>query len=126
MSHRGHQPFLAIVALTAASLLFLNCRPRPTAEDSRRFAQLRQRYGIKYRFELAEDTYLEARNTVDAVVDKNEAIEMYKCFWFTADVERRDSNYVYLNLYNRDGDFQYQIFWDRNHRRFVTSNRDHY
>lgn len=117
--------FAAIVTL-AAALSVWSCRPDPTAEDSRRLEQLQQRYGDRYRFELEEDTYIEATNKVDATVSTNEAISIYKDFWFNGNIERRDSHYVYLNLYNKDGDFQFQIFWDRNSGRFITSNRGHY
>ena len=117
--------FVAI-AMTAAALMTLSCSPNPTPEDSRRLALLQQHYGNRYRFELAEDTYIEATNKVDVSVKKDEAIAMYRDFWFTGNAERRDSHYVYLNLYNKDGNFQFQIFWDRNSGSFVTSNRDHY
>ena len=126
MSRRYLRAIAMMIVLPVALVLTVSCRPRPTAEDSRRFAQVKQRYGNRYRFEFAEDTYLEATNTVDAAVNKNEAIAIYKDFWFTGETERRDSNYVYLNLYNRQGEFQYQVFWDRNSGRFVMSNRDHY
>lgn len=114
------------IVIMAAALITWSCSPNPTPEDSRRLEQLQQRYGNRYQFELAEDTYIEATNKVDATVDKSEAISIYRDFWFTGNTERRDSHYVYLNLYNKDGDFQYQIFWDRNSGRFATSNRDHY
>jgi hypothetical protein len=117
---------IGAMVMMAAALIVWSCSPNPTPEDSRRLERLQQRYGDRYRFELAEDTYIEATNKVDAIVDKSEAISIYREFWFTGNIERRDSNYVYLNLYNKDGDFQYQIFWDRNNGRFVTSNRDHY
>jgi hypothetical protein len=125
MSRRTRLPLIAIM-IVAATLNTSSCSPNPTPEDARRLAQLRQRYADRYRFDLAEDTYIEATNNIDATVDKNEAISIYRDFWFTGNAERRDSNYVYLNLYNKDGDFQYQIFWDRQSARFVTSNRDHY
>lgn len=115
-----------VVMVVAAALIVWSCSPNPTPEDSRRLEQLKERYGNRYQFELAEDTYIEATNTADASVEKAEAIAIYRDFFFRGDVERNDSNYVYLNLYNKEGDFQYQIFWDRNNSRFVTSNRDHY
>jgi len=121
MSHRQ-----AAIVMVAAALISSSCSPNPTPEDSRRLDQLRARYGDRYRFELAEDTYIEATNKVDVTVNKNEAIAIYRDFWFTGNTERRDTHYVYLNLYNKDGDFQFQIFGDRNSARFVTSNRDHY
>ena len=117
---------LAAIVMAAAALICSSCSPNPTPEDSRRLEQLRARYGDRYRFELAEDTYIEATNQVDATVDKNEAIAIYREFWFNGNTERQDTRYVYLNLYNKDGDFQFQIFWDRNSGRFATSNRDHY
>ena len=116
---------VAIVVM-AAALLAWSCGSDPTREDARRLEQLQHRYGNRYQFELAEDTYVEATNKVDATVDKSEALSIYRDFWFTGNTERRDSHYVYLNLYNKDGEFQYQVFWDRNNGRFVTSNRDHY
>ena len=116
---------IAIVVATVA-LISSSCKPMPTVEDVRRLRQLQQQYGNRYRFDLAEDTYIEATNKVDAAVNKAEAIAIYKVFWFTGDTERRDSNYVYLNLYDKEGHFQFQIFWDRNNHRFVTSNQDHY
>ena len=123
---RGYFLTLSAILMTAAALMTWSCSPNPTPEDSRRLEQLQQRYGNRYRFELAEDTYIEATNQAEATVKKDEAISIYKDFWFTGNTERRDSHYVYLNLYNKDGDFQFQIFWDRNSGRFVTSNRDHY
>jgi hypothetical protein len=116
----------AAIVVVAAALISWSCSPNPTPEDSRRLEQLRARYGDRYRFELAEDTYIEATNRVDATVNKNEAIAIYRDFWFTGNVERLDTHYVYLNLYNKDGDFQFQIFWDGNNGRFAMGNRDHY
>ena len=79
---------LIAIVLATAALSSSSCSPKPTAEDARRLGQLKQQYGNRYRFDLAEDTYVEATNKVDATVSKAEAIAIYKAFWFTGDAER--------------------------------------
>jgi hypothetical protein len=126
MMSRRYRPTWFAILVAALVLNTWSCSPNPTPEDSRRLQQLQRDFGLRYQFELAEDTYIEATNRLDTTVDSDEAIAIYRKFWFTANILRSDSNYVYLNLYNKDGDFQYQISWDRNIGRFATSNSDHY
>jgi hypothetical protein len=64
---------------------------------------------------------------VDKEPSKDEAKVIYKTFWFT-DGQKRANNteYVYLNVYNKEGAFQFQVYWDSKMNDFGFSQKAYY
>lgn len=103
------------------------CGLGPTEEDRSRLQQVENRYGDRYRFRLAsDDVYLEAYRTGKGEPTEQEARAIYRDFWFEDGEPRSDSRYVYLNLYDDEGDFLFQLYWDPERQELVRSSTSHY
>ena len=113
------------ILLAACSWTLTSCKSSSTDEDRQRLEAVRSAYGNRYEFEFEQGLYLSAKNMTDTQPKKEEAIEIYRVFWFEG-ANRRKTTYVYLNIYNRDGVFQFQISWDPAKNDFGFSQRAYY
>lgn len=103
------------------------CGLGPTEEDRSRLQQVESRYGDRYRFRLAsDDLYLEAYRTAEGEPTEQEARAIFRDFWLMDGQPRSDSHYVYLNLYDDEGDFLFQLSWDPERQELVRSSTSHY
>src|SRR5437867_2569512 len=102
--------------LAALTLLLASGCKSPTPEDEARLRMLETRFGSDFTFEFETfDIYLKARSRSQNVIPQATAEAIYREFWFTESGHvRKDTSYVYLNIYNREGVFQYQLWWDQN------------
>jgi hypothetical protein len=115
-----------IVVLTVMGLVALSsCRTPTTEEDRTKLQELRSAYANRYEFELEEGLYLRARGVLDKQPDKDEAIQIYRSFWFEGQ-KLRSTNYVYLNVFDKEGAFQFQVSWDAKKNDFGFSQRPYY
>lgn len=118
-------PLVAIFALTGVGVMVSTSCGTATAEDRKKLQELRSVYGDRYEFELEEGLYVRAKRVLDKQPNKDEAIQIYKSFWFDGE-KPRTTTYVYLNLFNERGDFQLQVYWDSKKNDFGFSQRPYY
>lgn len=105
----------------------LTCGQGPTAEDRARLEKLEETYGDRYRFRFtSDDVYLEARQTTSGVPREEEVSAIYRDFWLSGSRPRQDSRYLYLNIYDRNGDFLFQLYWSPQRQEPVRSLTSHY
>lgn len=110
-------------------LLFASCgvNKKPTPEDQRRKELLLSTFGDRYRFKFEADLYLIAENLLEPQPSRDDAEKIYKLFWFTENNQiRSDTNYVYLNVYNNKGVFQFQVYWSPQREGLEYSRTEHY
>jgi hypothetical protein len=117
-----------IVCLGLCALASNSCGSPSTPEDRIKLQELKTAYGDRYKFEFETGgLYLNAWSLVDKEPSKDEAKTIYKMFWFK-DGQKRTSNseYVYLNVFNNDGDFRFQVYWDAKKNEFGFSQTPFY
>jgi hypothetical protein len=117
-----------IVSLLLCGLALSSCRSPSTEEDQLKLQELRTAYLNRYRFEFETGgLYLNAWSLVDKEPSKDEAKAIYKTFWFKDGQKRTDNTgYVYLNVFNNEGAFQFQVFWDPKENDFGFSQKPYY
>lgn len=115
---------------TAFALLLVfplaSCHSMATEEDKARLTALNRDFGTRFEFELASDLYVTARYRLEGSPTQGEAEEIFKAFWFSGNNPRDGSAFVYLNCYDRHGDFQFQLSYDPKTQRITRSSTEHY
>jgi hypothetical protein len=106
--------------LLSPVLLFACMNPTPEAKIA--LEEIEVKYGDQYKFELDGYGYLLV--TAKDAVEDGEIVEIYKDFAFDENGNNRETAIPWLNVYNRDGDFLYQIAFDPESSRFVRSNQE--
>lgn len=123
---RAIKIFLLVVFLLSLSFACY----KATDEDGAKLKELEVKFGDRYKFSLTSDgTYVYAKLRKDALLQKNDDEEMYKLFVFKnfEKEERRNTPYVYLNLYDAKGNFLHQIYYDPKTHKFGREyKREHY
>lgn len=103
------------------------CCPTPQPEDVKRMRMLREKFP-EYAFDFDCEFYISARarsKAIEAQTTQEKLEEMYRCFFMDDSGEKR-VGFVYLNYYDSSGEFQYQLFYDRNEKVFYKSLQDFY
>ena len=120
--------FLPRLALLMLTMIITACTNYATPEDNRRLKELENRYGNRFNFVLENETYINVGCKKGVRSDERELINIYKTFFWDdyLDDTRKDSSYVYMNLYDSSGTFEYQLFYEINKRQFMKSRADHY
>lgn len=92
--------------------------------DAEMLQDVRSKFAERY--ELSPDGIYLAATARDGVVPTvEEAAEIYRSFWLPRGAPRRDSDLVYLNVYNDSGSFAFQLYWDDSTGP-VVSHAEHY
>jgi hypothetical protein len=117
-----------IICLVLFTLALNSCGTPSTQEDRIKLQELRTAYVNRYEFEFETGgLYLNARSLVDDKPSKDEAKAIYKAFWFEEGQKRtNNTEYVYLNVLNKEGNFQFQVYWDSKKNDFGFSERAYY
>lgn len=117
-----------MVCLVLCTLVSISCGSPATPEDRIKLQELKTAYGDRYKFEFETGgLYLNAWSLVDKEPSKDEAKTIYRTFWFKDGQKRtNDSDYVYLNVFNKEGDFQFQVYWDAKKNDFGFSQTPYY
>lgn len=117
-----------LVCLVLCALTSNSCGSPSTQEDRTKLQELKATYGDRYRFEFQTGgLYLNTWSLVDKEPSKDEAKTIYKTFWFKDGQKRtNDIEYVYLNIFNKEGDFQFQVYWDPKKNDFGFSDKPYY
>jgi hypothetical protein len=97
-------------------------------EDSRRLQALRSQYGNVYTFQFEDPLYLRVTSDKAGRPDLEELKRVFEMFWLDdSGRPRNDSNFVYLNAYDRNATWQVQLCWDPASGRIVAQKlREHY
>jgi len=109
--------------------LYAGCFSTPSETDNERFNLLKNRYGDIFQFKLVLDQYLHVKLKKDIQVTENDLIEIYKLFFFESEennIRRDTTTFVYLNFYNFKGKFQYQLFYDKQSKKYVKGKTEAY
>jgi hypothetical protein len=107
-------------------LLFLRCGPGATPEDLERLERIKGRYGDEYDISLRQSTYVEAEYKDRGCPEREEARAIHRAFWMSGDRSRGNSNYIYLNLFDRNGKFCYQLYWNPDSQGIDESSQPYY
>lgn len=118
----------ATVYVVLCLMLLNSCAPPSTERDRTELQELRAAYMNRYKFEFEKGgLYLNAWSLVDQEPSEDEAVTIYKAFWFEqAQKPREDTKYVYLNVFNREGNFRFQVSWDPQKNNFGFSSKAYY
>jgi len=103
-----------------AILLFACTSPAPEAKIA--LEEIEAKYGDQYKFKLDGYGYLLV--TAKDTIDDGEIVEIYKDFVFDENGNNRGTATPWLNVYNRDGEFLYQLAFDPQSSRFVRGNQE--
>jgi len=124
---------LQIVLVLLAGLLLLRflvvleCNSNITDEDKNKLEALTARYPNLH-FEFDCDTYLSVQS-IDKADFPDDAVfqDIYNFFFLDPSLEhKRDTWFTYLNIYNKDGRFQYQLFRVADKQYVKEHRRSHY
>jgi hypothetical protein len=98
---------------------------RPTNSDKEALQVLTGKFGERYDFKFDGEFWLIARAQKDVVIRKGEDEEMYKVFFFENKglMKERNTSYVYLDLYDSDGKFVCQLYFDPQTKAFRRNNK---
>lgn len=121
-TRRATVPLLAMLISTAG------CgADAPSAEADRAALEtVQSTVGQRMELEMEDELYVNARLLPGPPPSVAEMERVYQDFFFLPDGTRRDSDYVYLNVYDADHRFQYQLVYDPRQERIVRGGTEHY
>lgn len=128
LTYRCLRPFILAVLVHAALVLTAGCvldRPPPEA-DQLALARVQRKVESRLVLGLEHELYVTARIRPGASVTQADMEQVYRDFFFLPDGSRRDTDYVYLNVYDADGRFQYQLAYVPRTGRMVRNASEHY
>ena len=98
------------------------------AEDQRRLDALASRFAGRYELRFEAPVYLRATSVSHSGPAVDDLRDIFEAFWLDPNgVPRKDSNYVYLNAYDKSGEWKLQLYWDPKEKRIIESrDREHY
>jgi hypothetical protein len=122
--HRTLRPLVVGLLLLAA----VACSDPPREDDLRRLDQLKAQFGNRYEFKLEPPHYLRVRSLTNQPPVRDDLRAVYKVFWLDPmEQPRTNTDYVYLNAYDKAGEWIVQLAWDPASKRVVEERRrEHY
>ncbi len=122
MSQQRTHWFLLLILL---ALVIAGC-VNTSQEDRRRLAALEEKFGAGYAFNFSPSgIYLNAVSKSPTLPTEQEAKEIFRSFWLD-NGRPRDSEYIYLNIYDSSNNFLFQIHWDPRSQDLVVGRVEHY
>lgn len=127
-SCRRKQGLLSSIALWFALALPAACtfESRRTPEDDRALEEVRRQFGERVEVDLEAGLYVRARMQPGVTLSAPATDSVYRAFFFTPGGERRDTRYVYLNVYQPDGRFLVQLYYDPKRNSISRGRTEHY
>jgi len=116
-----------VIAAFFIVLLFLGCGSL-SPEDKAALENLKNSFGSNYEFDLEGDFYLNVGVKKGFQFSEKDIENIYKSFFFKDfdRLERRNTSYVYLNLFGSNGVFLYQLAFDFKLKAFSKSHTPYY
>jgi hypothetical protein len=119
--------FLLLGVFVIVIFSILSLIPNPTEQDKIKMNELKDFFGSKYAFSFGSDIYLKAQAKSQNSPTHDDAIKIYNLFWFNKENKiRKNTNYVYLNIYSQNGDFVFQVYWDPKKLNYGFSHKEYY
>lgn len=115
-----------IIFASTALLGVWGCEPSRSKGDIELLRALEEKYGTTISFQLSDSTYLEASSKTETSIDDKTAKNILTDFSGTHGGSGSTGTFVYLNLYNRSGTFERQLYWDEQTNSYIWSLQDHY
>jgi len=117
---KGRFPWLCVLLIVLAA-----CQSA-SREDTERLSSLQSTYGDRYVFSLKGEFHLLAQQRTTEPVPEAEIENIYRAFFSKnpAEMIRRETSFVYLNVYDREGRFLYQLAYSPSRHGFVRSSRE--
>ena len=114
-------------SLGAALLVFVltGCDAPGSARDRELVDEITRAHGGRIELTLEENLYLRARSR-SGTVSEPEMQQVYQAFFFEPGGGRRTTGYVYLNVYDAEDRFLFQLFHDPNRGRLIRSSAERY
>ena len=97
-----------------------------TPEDRQRLDRIAQDHRDQFEFTLEHDLYVRAKLRPGTRVSVPELEQVYREYFFQPDGTRRETLYVYLNVYDPRGQFLVQLYHDPRTQRIIRGNAEHY
>ena len=94
--------------------------------DAEALDRVAEQFGHKFHFRLERELYLRVRMRSGTIASHEELEEVYRAFFFHPDGGRRESRFVYLNVYDRRGRFVRQLAYDPRSRRMIHGQTEYY
>ena len=73
---------------------------------------LEQQFGQAMRFSLSGELYLNGTLRSERLPSQEELSVVYRTFFFEIDGKRRETSFVYFNVYRSSGTFYMQLYFD--------------
>jgi hypothetical protein len=119
-----------VVALSMLSTLAptSGCVSRSPPPDADRLALGRVQRTVENQLTLGleDELYVTAKLLPDTTITAAELERVYRDFFFVPNGRRRDTEYVYLNVYDARGLFLFQLAYDPRAGRMIRSRTEHY
>lgn len=121
---RQHQTNWVLLLILLA-LVITSC-VNTSEEDRRRLAALEEEFGTEYAFNPSRSgIYLNAVSQSSGSPTEQAAKEIFRAFWMD-NGQPRESEYVYLNVYDSGSEFKFQIHWDQKSQDLAVGEVEHY
>lgn len=98
--------------LLSLVVLISSCSSSATQEDMERLKRANEKWGDKYEFWLAYSSFVGVKPRPGTILTESEVADAAEILFEPRNLNP-DSNYrrlVYLNVYDANGKFQYQLF----------------
>lgn len=119
------QKIIYILLFVVISALLLSCN-NTSDSDMAMMAHLNQKYGDRYEFKLTDICMYAFVKQPE--INKDEILTIYK-EWRSVDSKSnniRKTSFVYLNVYDQNGEFVYQLYFDPKTNAIANSSAEHY
>ena len=116
---------IAVKIISVFIIMILSSCAGPSDEDRLVLKKVEKKYSHLYTFEFRRDLFLMADAKKGTNIKFEELQEIYKQFFLKKDGKEytyRDTTYVYLDVFNANGAFLYQIAYNDREKKFVKSN----
>lgn len=113
--------------IAVASLLLCSCGSRATDEDREVIASAEAEYVEDFDLRTKRDIYIIARGQRGPCPSQEAAEGLFRRIFLHSDGTRRtDTVYTYLNFENVEGEFCFQLYWDRRKSAISRSEQGYY
>jgi len=112
--------------LVALICLTLGCSSRATPADLAALEAAREAFSDSFEIDLKRSIYIEARHRLDECPRREIAESLYQALLMDGSAARRESSFVYLNLWDARKRFCYQLAYDPSSGRIEVSHQPYY
>lgn len=120
--------FLLIASVVGGAFLYLlsyTCGG-PSAADLSITDTIIKEFDGDLRFEYICTPYIEVYDMTESQLTESELYSIFNSIFFVNNESIRKTEFVYLNIYNKDDAFRFQLYYDPSTKSINKSNQDHY